>query len=221
MVESAKAWPWKRKVRKAFFRGSRTTYQRDTLVKLARAKPNLAEAAYTGNQAMRSLDDTLGAAPMPEMKLEEHCKWKYLFNFRGMAASFRYKHLFLCRSLVFHVLGTNNTDFLEFFHSGLKPWVHYIPVKEDMSDMEDLLLFARENDDIAEKIAEAGYQFVKNNLRYVDVKVYWRQLLRQYAMLLRYDVKLALDVREVTVDQHRVVDKMLKLSPIKGRGKEL
>eukprot|EP01051_Picozoa_sp_SAG22_P009597 SAG22_NODE_809_length_7067_cov_5.261768_5_plen_67_part_00 len=65
----------------------------------------MATAAYTGNQAMKSLDDTLGAQPAPEVKLEDHCKWKYLFNFRGMAASFRYKHLFLCRSLVFHVLG--------------------------------------------------------------------------------------------------------------------
>ena len=55
---------------------------------------------------------------------------RYLFNFRGVAASFRYKHLFLCGSLVFHV----GDEWLEFFYSALKPWVHFIPVKTDLSD---------------------------------------------------------------------------------------
>jgi|EP01047_Picozoa_sp_COSAG01_P076883 hypothetical protein len=58
-----------------------------------------------------------------------HCgaRYKYLFNFKGMAASFRYKHLFLCNSLVFHVGKTGN-DFIEFFYEALVPWVHYIPI---------------------------------------------------------------------------------------------
>ena len=37
------------------------------------------------------------------MPLEEHCRYRYLLNARGVAASFRYKHLFLCNSLVFNV----------------------------------------------------------------------------------------------------------------------
>ena len=57
---------------------------------------------------------------------------RYLFNFRGVAASFRLKHLFLCGSLVFHV----GDEWLEFFYPQLKPWVHYIPVKTDLSDVQ-------------------------------------------------------------------------------------
>lgn len=56
---------------------------------------------------------------------------RYLFNFRGVAASFRFKHLFLCGSLVFHV----GDEWQEFFYPQLKPWVHYIPVKQDLSDV--------------------------------------------------------------------------------------
>lgn len=48
-----------------------------------------------------------------------------------MAASFRLKHLFLCGSLVFHV----GDEWLEFFYPQLKPWVHYIPVQQDLSDI--------------------------------------------------------------------------------------
>ena len=57
---------------------------------------------------------------------------RYLFNFRGVAASFRYKHLFLCESLVFHV----GEDWLEFFYPAIKPWVHYIPVKQNLSNVK-------------------------------------------------------------------------------------
>lgn len=62
---------------------------------------------------------------------------RYLFNFRGVAASFRFKHLFLCGSLVFHI----GEEWLEFFYLQLKPWVHYIPVKQDLSDLRWTLQF--------------------------------------------------------------------------------
>ena len=71
-----------------------------------------------------------------------------------------YKHLFLCNSLVFHV-GTRGDDFVEFYYDGLVPWVHYIPVREDMSDVEELIQFARENDDVARTIAQNGHDFVR------------------------------------------------------------
>ena len=59
------------------------------------------------------------------------CFCRYLFNFRGVAASFRFKHLFLCKSLVFHV----GDEWLEFFYRALKPWVHYIPVDTDLHNV--------------------------------------------------------------------------------------
>lgn len=63
---------------------------------------------------------------------------RYLFNFRGVAASFRYKHLFLCKSLVFHV----GDAWLEFFYRALKPWVHYIPVQTDLNNARWVLVSA-------------------------------------------------------------------------------
>ncbi len=56
---------------------------------------------------------------------------RYLFNFRGVAASFRFRHLFLCGSLVLHV----GEEWVEFFYPNLKPWVHYVPVKQDLSNL--------------------------------------------------------------------------------------
>jgi hypothetical protein len=45
---------WNDKFPKGFFRGSRTSGERDPLVLLSREKPNLVDAQYTKNQAWKS-----------------------------------------------------------------------------------------------------------------------------------------------------------------------
>ncbi|KRX15543.1 Protein O-glucosyltransferase 1 [Trichinella nelsoni] len=185
LIKAAKQWPWSKKSNKAFFRGSRTSKVRDRLILLSRQKPHLIDAQYTTNQATRSLDDTLGKEPADFVTLDYHCRYKYLFNFRGVAASFRFRHLFLCRSLVFHV----GDEWKEFFYYKMKPWIHYIPVKEDLNDVEELLEFVKENDDVAKDIAERGYQFILNHLTMDNVTAYWESLLKQFTDRLVYDVQ--------------------------------
>ncbi len=66
-----------------------------------------------------------------------------------MAASFRLRHLFLCNSLVYHV----GSEWLEFFYNELKPWIHYIPVDKNLNNLDEIIQFAIENDDLVKKIA--------------------------------------------------------------------
>lgn len=156
--------------------------ERDPLVRLSRKEPELVDAEYTKNQAWRSKADTLGKDPASEIKLEDHCNYKYLFNFRGVAASFRFKHLFLCDSVVFHV----GDDWLEFFYPAMRPWVHYIPVSRGLNEVKELLQFAKENDAVVKQIAERGRQFIWDHLRMEDVSCYWEKLLKRYAKLLKF-----------------------------------
>uniref|UniRef100_A0A8P4GJJ4 Glycosyl transferase CAP10 domain-containing protein n=2 Tax=Dicentrarchus labrax TaxID=13489 RepID=A0A8P4GJJ4_DICLA len=182
LKKSAAQWPWKKKESRGFFRGSRTSPERDPLILLSRESPDLVDAEYTKNQAWKSEKDTLGKPPAKEIPLVDHCKYKYLFNFRGVAASFRFKHLFLCGSLVFHV----GDEWQEFFYPQLKPWVHYIPVKQDLSDLRELLQFVKENDAIAQEIATRGKEFILNHLRMQDISCYWERLLTEFSHLLTY-----------------------------------
>lgn len=142
------------------------------------------DAHYTKNQAWKSNEDTLHTAPASEVPLESHCRYKYLFNFRGVAASFRHKHLFLCQSLVFHV----GDEWTEFYYYAMEPWIHYIPVSKDANqkELEDLIEFARNNDDLVKKIAYRGRDFIWNNLRLLDITYFWKQLLKSYGKLLTY-----------------------------------
>ncbi|XP_024867877.1 O-glucosyltransferase rumi homolog isoform X1 [Temnothorax curvispinosus] len=184
--------PWEKKESRGFFRGSRTNSERDNLILLSRNKPHLVDAQYTKNQAWKSNEDTLHATPASEVSLESHCTYKYLFNFRGVAASFRYKHLFLCRSLVFHV----GDEWMEFYYYAMKPWIHYIPVPKnaDQKELEDLIEFARNNDDLSKKIAHRGRDFIWNNLRMSDVTYFWKQLLKSYGKLVVYEPVLKKDL---------------------------
>lgn len=186
--KASEKYPWEDKKDLGFFRGSRTSGERDPLILLSRKKMDLVDAQYTKNQAWKSPADTLNADPAKEVSLEDHCQYKYLFNFRGVAASFRLKHLFLCKSLVFHV----GDEWQEFFYESLKPWVHYIPIKSNPSleELEKMLLFFKEHDDLAKEIAERGFNHIWNNLRMKDVSCYWRKLLKSYAKLIKFDVTL-------------------------------
>ena len=168
--------PWSKKDSRGFFRGSRTSSERDPLVLLSRHRPELLDAQYTKNQAWKSDVDTLGHPPAAELKHEAFCQYKYLFNFRGVAASFRLRHLFLCGSLVFHV----GSDWIEFFYDRLEPWYHYIPINTDLNDVEQLLLFAQNNDRLISKIARQGRDFIWEYLTMDHVELYWKELLFEY-----------------------------------------
>ena len=192
-----KSFPWEKKLTKAFFRGSRTSQERDPLVLLSRSRPDMIDAAYTSNQAFKSkAKDTLYAEPVEAISLKDHCQYKYLFNYRGVAASFRHKHLFMCKSLVFHVGPKNLKDsWIEFYYHKLKPWYHYIPIGKDtpvdetnMKDLRHVIDYFMRNDKIAEKIAENGYDMVNEVLTFENIECYWEMLLKEYSRLSKFDL---------------------------------
>ncbi|XP_053981078.1 O-glucosyltransferase rumi homolog [Hylaeus volcanicus] len=189
--------PWEEKENIGFFRGSRTSSERDNLILLSRSKPDLIDAQYTKNQAWKSEEDTLYADPAAEVTFESHCKYKYLFNYRGVAASFRHKHLFLCRSLIFHV----GDEWTEFYYNAMKPWIHYIPVPKDANRtvLEELIHFAKSNDELSKKIAYRGRDFVWDNLKMSDILQFWKKLLRRYSKLLTY--KIILDENLIRINK--------------------
>eukprot|EP01051_Picozoa_sp_SAG22_P013076 SAG22_NODE_1426_length_4457_cov_8.244149_2_plen_117_part_00 len=91
--------------------------------------------------------------------------------------------MFLCRSLVLNVAPTWG----EFWYSQLVPWVHYVPLKADGSDADDIVHFLDTNPEIAETIANNGREFVLQRLRPEDVQSYWDDLLSEYAKVQNYD----------------------------------
>ncbi len=130
--------------------------------------------------------DTLGAEPVKDIPMEDHCRYKYLFNFRGVAASFRFRHLFLCQSLVIHV----GDEWKEFFYDALAPNYHFIQVSAypEQNELRYLLRFLVENDELAQSMAQRGFEAINQMLEMKDVHCYWHELVTEYTKLLRFKV---------------------------------
>lgn len=59
-------------------------------------------------------------------------------------------------------------------------------------------MFLIQEDEIAQEIANRGFDFIFNNLKMQDVKDYWKELLVQYTKLLKFKPKLDKDLVDVT-----------------------
>lgn len=79
---------------------------------------------------------------------EQIAKWRYLIDLRGVGYSGRLKILLSSKRVVF----IQERKYEEFFFEFLKPWEHYIPVHEDLSDLTENLNFLKSNNELENKI---------------------------------------------------------------------
>ena len=87
-------------------------------------------------------------------------RWKYLIDFKGIGYSGRTKVLLNSPRIVFIV----DRKYEEFWYEHIKPWVHYVPVKEDLSDLEKNYEKIESDTDLQEFIKRNQREFAKKYL---------------------------------------------------------
>lgn len=93
------------------------------------------------------------------MSLADLSKYKYHIDIGGGGGttwSGTIEKLAMPGVLFHHV-----TSSKDYYHDDLIPWVHYIPIKEDLSNLREMYDWAEANTEDARKISEAGTQYVK------------------------------------------------------------
>ena len=109
-----------------------------------------------------------------------HLEYKYLVDVDGNSCSFeRYFWVLLSNSLVLKQITPN----IQWYYSALNPYEHFVPVKEDLSDLLEKYEWALSHDLEAKKIAQNATEFAKENLSTEDVFLYMHCLLKEYARL--------------------------------------
>lgn len=103
-----------------------------------------------------------------------HTQYKYQINIDGTVAAYRLPYLLAGGSLILK----QDSSYYEHFYHKLEPWVHYVPIKRDISDLQEKVEWARENDREAEKIAKNSAQFVRDNLLPEHIYCYMVRLLK-------------------------------------------
>lgn len=56
------------------------------------------------------------------------------------------------------------SPYYEHFYSKLQPFEHFVPIKRDLSDLPEKIIWAREHDEEAHQIARNARNFATNNL---------------------------------------------------------
>ena len=92
-------------------------------------------------------------------KFRDLNKFKYHLDIDGNSNA--WSGLFsklLSGGLVFKI----DSEYSQWYYDRLLPWKHYIPISTDFNDLLDKVQWALNHDDMASRIAYAGFEFALN-----------------------------------------------------------
>ncbi|XP_063160749.1 protein O-glucosyltransferase 2 isoform X2 [Candoia aspera] len=177
--------PWEEKNTTAIWRGRDSRKERLELVKMSRRFPEIIDAAFT-NFFFFKHDESLYGPIVKHISFFDFFKYKYQINIDGTVAAYRLPYLLAGNSLVLK----QDSIYYEHFYNELQPWKHYVPFKNDLSDLMEKLQWAKDHDEEAKNIAKAGQEFARNNLMGDRIFCYYFQLFQEYAKLQVSDPKV-------------------------------
>lgn len=114
------------------------------------------------------------------LDINEFRKYKIVVDLDGNTYSGRLLYLLGQEVAVYRASAINDLASLL-----IKPWVHYVPLRLDMSDLQVKIRWGKNNDQQLRKIAKRGYERYKQLFTYDKLKCYAIHLLLEYKKLWR------------------------------------
>ena len=109
----------------------------------------------------------------PFVSPKDQSRYKYILHIPGHVAAYRLSVELAMGSCILKV----DTPYRLWFERLLKPMVHYVPVRADLSDLMDKIRWCRENDAVCRTIAENARAFYDTYLCRDGILDYWQKLL--------------------------------------------
>lgn len=104
-----------------------------------------------------------GRKDIPYISLKDHTHYQYLIDIEGRGYSGRIKMLLFTKRLLF----IQERRWKSYYHFELEPYKHYIPVKNDLSDLLEQIRFVEDQGEkYYQDIVQNAYDFAIENLRY-------------------------------------------------------
>lgn len=147
------------------------SYPRSKAVLLSLEHPDKIDARFLGlTQGAQHVAEMLN---MPDLLADYVCPCKFKY------------HLFFEDALTFYgsVIFRQKTDRIRWYEGALMPFVHYLPVAKDLSDLLGQVAWAQEHDEEAHRIAENSVQLCLNTLNEDARYLYFYLVLLKYAQL--------------------------------------
>ncbi|KAI9309727.1 glycosyl transferase family 90-domain-containing protein [Obelidium mucronatum] len=181
--------PWEKKQTALFWRGSTTggsyrqnthwrKYPRTMLAQWAQdyEKKHPGSAFDAGKVVKSTIEKEFGLRT--PISFEQTMQFKYLLVVDGNSWPSRLQSYLHTNSVILY-----NGIFTDFFNKQLIPWVHYVPVKLDFSDLNERLEWLVANDDKAKQIAVNAKTLMKTVGSLGYVQCYTGLLMMEYQRL--------------------------------------
>jgi hypothetical protein len=170
--------PWNEKINKAVFRGSSTGgLENNIRIKLCSMSSPFLDVGITKlNNRLLYSNKKLGflsyTGPIvKKLSFQQQMKYKMIIHVEGHVSAFRLGQELASGSCLLMV----ESPWFMWFQP--KPFVHYLPIKRDLSDLLEVIQWCLENDDKAKKIAENAIAFYKKYLSKEHIVNYIENLL--------------------------------------------
>jgi hypothetical protein len=205
---------WEKKKEMAIWRGGLTNPHRQDLCQLSFQFPDYLDARISLGETRPVDQKFIGN----RLSWEELMRYKYLPYMDGvMCASPALQWRLLSGSLTFKP----DSSEIQWFYRALRPFVHYVPIKADLSDLIEKLEWAKTHDAECKQIASQASQFALGNLLYPEVLFYFYQVLQTYASLQistpsETETELLTDARWVSIQKRAVLKKEAKQLQMHG-----
>lgn len=155
-------------------------YSRVLLCEMSKEYPSLLDAKFTvyaqGGETIPYLQGFKGTW----ISFEEQLKYKYHIFIDGNASPYSASGWkFFTNSLIFKP----DSSWIQWYYNALEPYVHYVPIKKDLADLVEKILWAQEHDKTARTIAGNARRFAKTHITVDDNLAYFYFALKKYSQL--------------------------------------
>ncbi len=100
-------------------------------------------------------------------------KWRYFIDIEGNGFSARVKLCLFGKRLLF----LQERQHKEWYYPKMKPWVHYVPIKRDLSDLDYHLDVIKKDLKLEDEIRKNAFDFACNNLKVEHALKRWSDLI--------------------------------------------
>lgn len=214
---------WSEKLNVAFWRGGPNdqTYTQENFIKkpriiicrLSQSHFDLVDAGITKSWVFQAEDLLKKENLMKDfVSLEKHLEYKFFPVLDGFMCTYPgYQWRLLSNSVCFK----QDSNQVQWFYSALRPYEHYVPVENDLSDLIEKINWAKSNDEKCYRMAKNATDFAMDNLTMEDIYVYLFRVLNKYSKYQDFDKNILLkdikkDKRWVCIQNRKKADKLLK-----------
>lgn len=95
-------------------------------------------------------------------------------NIDGTVAAYRFPYLLVGDSLVFK----QESEYYEHFYNELTPWIHYVPINRNLSNLVILIKRMINDDKTAKTISLNGQKYARDNLAPHNILGYYLLLFQ-------------------------------------------